>query len=464
MCGLSGYNFKEDQEIGDEKRMKLVLGLGSGIDSRGGHAAGYVSIGQHSIKYCRKIGKWLKAKDRFIKGASENNLCVMHARFATCGDRDQVNQAHPFNIKRNDKTVLFGCHNGMIGGAFESAKAHGRNISVDSQEVFELIADKDYEGIQKLTGYGVITWIEPDKKDFVNIVKLSNHADICIIKTKEGGIVWGSTWAIVGDALKLAGLTAANGYKDLDIGRVYEIHPGELRSTSVTGIKLGDRYASNNTNSTARAYGYFGWDGDDEEDTDIGKPTTNKSGSAVHGYTKNGKYVPITNGQITRGNGDVEWYKTGELHREDGPAVIKNNGDKEWFFKGKHHREDGPAIERNGGGFSYYINGDFHREDGPAVMYPGSDKVDHKPWTGYYLKNQYFKDIDLWQAAVEKLQEECKQAAAKKEAEEKTTKKDDLAGGAFMREMHQLWNKWDNEDNEDNEDSEKNRFLTKGMM
>ena len=36
--------------------------------------------------------------------------------------------------------------------------------------------------------------------------------------------------------------------------------------------------------------------------------------------------------------------KHGELHREDGPAVIYTNGSEEWYINDKLHREDGPAV------------------------------------------------------------------------------------------------------------------------
>ena len=33
----------------------------------------------------------------------------------------------------------------------------------------------------------------------------------------------------------------------------------------------------------------------------------------------------------------------GQLHREDGPAVIMKNGYRAWLLNGDYHREDGPA-------------------------------------------------------------------------------------------------------------------------
>lgn len=51
-------------------------------------------------------------------------------------------------------------------------------------------------------------------------------------------------------------------------------------------------------------------------------------------------------------NGKIEeerHYLDGELHREDGPAIISYYQDgsiwrKVWYLNDKHHREDGPAY------------------------------------------------------------------------------------------------------------------------
>lgn len=81
-------------------------------------------------------------------------------------------------------------------------------------------------------------------------------------------------------------------------------------------------------------------------------------------------------------NGDTYWYnEKGQIHREDGPAVIRFNGDKEWWINGKNHRLDGPAIDYICGFKEWYINGELHREDGPAVLYQDGNKC----W--YYQDN-----------------------------------------------------------------------------
>ena len=60
-------------------------------------------------------------------------------------------------------------------------------------------------------------------------------------------------------------------------------------------------------------------------------------------------------------NGDKCWYKEGELHREDGPAIEYFNGSKCWYKDGKYHRLDGPAIEHVNGDKCWYKDGkEYH--------------------------------------------------------------------------------------------------------
>jgi hypothetical protein len=45
----------------------------------------------------------------------------------------------------------------------------------------------------------------------------------------------------------------------------------------------------------------------------------------------------------------------GNLHREDGPAVITKLGSEQWWYDGRIHRADGPAVIWGSGeaGYSY---------------------------------------------------------------------------------------------------------------
>jgi predicted glutamine amidotransferase len=231
MCGLGGYAGIKSEKA----RESLVWTLGMGIDQRGGHAAGFVSVGE-TIRCHKKLGSWLGAKNKFIRAAASGEMCMMHARFATCGKKT-VDEAHPFAIQREGRTRLYGAHNGIVYNADESAKKHGRSISVDSEEIFECIADGNIAGLRKLEGYGVITWIDPATPGHVNLVRLSRNADIFVCHVAEGGIVWGSTKTIVRDALQLAGLTETTHYKLEAVGQVWQ-----LRSDGMFKSELGDGY------------------------------------------------------------------------------------------------------------------------------------------------------------------------------------------------------------------------------
>lgn len=63
-----------------------------------------------------------------------------------------------------------------------------------------------------------------------------------------------------------------------------------------------------------------------------------------------------------------------DLHREDGPAVIRADGSKAWCRYGTPHREDGPAIITANGIEQWWLNGMCHREDGPAVINTNGNK------------------------------------------------------------------------------------------
>ena len=47
----------------------------------------------------------------------------------------------------------------------------------------------------------------------------------------------------------------------------------------------------------------------------------------------------------------------GEIHRLDGPAIIREDGTMEWWKNGILHREDGPAIIYPNGNMEWYSNG-----------------------------------------------------------------------------------------------------------
>ena len=108
----------------------------------------------------------------------------------------------------------------------------------------------------------------------------------------------------------------------------------------------------------------------------------------------------VKNGKYKDKYGTVRWYKDGQFHREDGPAVEWNSGTKAWYLNDKLHREDGPAVIIPDGYDQWWLNGQQHREDGPAVEYANGDME-------WYLKG------------IEYTEEQFNQWLAKKELNER---------------------------------------------
>jgi hypothetical protein len=63
------------------------------------------------------------------------------------------------------------------------------------------------------------------------------------------------------------------------------------------------------------------------------------SEGTIRKYRKNILYYE----QFT--NGTKTHYKAGQLHREDGPAIVWADGSKAWCRNGELYRVDGPAVE-----------------------------------------------------------------------------------------------------------------------
>ena len=74
---------------------------------------------------------------------------------------------------------------------------------------------------------------------------------------------------------------------------------------------------------------------------------------------------------MVRANGNKEWRKNGQLHRDgDQPAVVRADGSKFWYKNGQVHRDgDQPAVVWAGGTKYWRKNGKLHRDgDQPAVV------------------------------------------------------------------------------------------------
>jgi len=69
-------------------------------------------------------------------------------------------------------------------------------------------------------------------------------------------------------------------------------------------------------------------------------------------------------GHVKFTNGNQVWYKNGEAHREDGPAVLFVDVGQYWYKNGQFHREGGPAIIYADGAQAWYLDDkEYSRED-----------------------------------------------------------------------------------------------------
>lgn len=72
---------------------------------------------------------------------------------------------------------------------------------------------------------------------------------------------------------------------------------------------------------------------------------------------------------------------SGAFHRDFGPAYISKTS-QIWYRNGEKHRDNGPAIERTDGSLQWFKNGKLHREDGPAIIKTNSRQ---KSYGIYYI-------------------------------------------------------------------------------
>lgn len=79
-----------------------------------------------------------------------------------------------------------------------------------------------------------------------------------------------------------------------------------------------------------------------------------------------------------KANGIQEWYQYGKLHRDgDQPAIIKADGTQKWYQHGKRHRDsDQPAEIWTDGKQMWYQHGKIHRNDGkPACIWANGSQA-----------------------------------------------------------------------------------------
>ena len=96
-------------------------------------------------------------------------------------------------------------------------------------------------------------------------------------------------------------------------------------------------------------------------------------------------------GGIQMVDGDWEWCNgNGELHRTNGPAVIRADGTREWWYLGQRHRINGPAWVSADGHQAWWFHGQRHRINGPAIT-----RADDRQ--GWYVQDRNITaEVEAW--------------------------------------------------------------------
>ena len=95
-------------------------------------------------------------------------------------------------------------------------------------------------------------------------------------------------------------------------------------------------------------------------------------------------------------------------HRIGGPAVVYDDGDLYWYKHGDMHRVGAPArVWPMYGIEEWYIDGNLHREDGPAFI-TLADGILTEDW---YKNGEPYEpsahELILWKMKKEKTKKEC---------------------------------------------------------
>jgi hypothetical protein len=96
---------------------------------------------------------------------------------------------------------------------------------------------------------------------------------------------------------------------------------------------------------------------------------------------------------------ELQWWKHGLRHRDEshGPAWIKYHGGIEAYYNtGQLHRNNGPALITVATN-KWYNNGQLHRIDGPAIIQNNNLGASHH--VEWWLNNVKYDSLASWATA-----------------------------------------------------------------
>lgn len=137
---------------------KMLPFIGIAMQSRGRDAWG-CSNGTDVLRYTGELtDTWGDAREAIETWKAG----IFHTRGASCGDRNKVENAHPFSYPRADGDMIIGIHNGIISNHTELDKKYKRNCDVDSMHIWMHRAEgRDWDDLE---GWGNLAWWETSPK------------------------------------------------------------------------------------------------------------------------------------------------------------------------------------------------------------------------------------------------------------------------------------------------------------
>ena len=214
MCGIIAWQLqKPDPRIVPAAALAEWL-----MDARGKHSWGY-----WTPEFGLNKGLGLMHQNVPAGIFTNTTMMIGHCRYATTGAVVEAN-SHPFQ-----KGNILGVHNGIVSNHKELNEKYNRNFDVDSEHIFQHIAEN--KPMKEINAYGAVVWIDltnPGKiyacKFNDGVLEASSIYDDNDLK-REGdatGTFIASTFDCVAGAMHLSGMNFETLKLEKDIVNVIE--------------------------------------------------------------------------------------------------------------------------------------------------------------------------------------------------------------------------------------------------
>ena len=186
MCGIHGiitrapYAHNADDFIRDSFLANQVRGL---------HSSGIFQLSTTGdLKMFKKAvngSTFIEESEArgMITAAPRSLLTVGHVRHATFGAKDKDENAHPFEVVREDGTKIIGVHNGSLRGWKD--KKDSADVDVDSAWAFQMIAAEGIEAFKYFNGAYCFVWYDTAEPEVLNVAR-NNERPFHMMGNKEG--------------------------------------------------------------------------------------------------------------------------------------------------------------------------------------------------------------------------------------------------------------------------------------